>query len=179
MSPTLRLTNCPFAALPATTSFVPNLNIRPSTMENSLRSGMLSGPIPRTGTFAGASGDAIFGRSMMTTNSAAASGACPSRLIPGACLMTSTSSPLSPLVISLSAPLRMTSARSGEPDDCIAAAKPAAIESTETKTTTTPAMPTIATPDELSRWGMVRTFSARTASVCLIHCMVMSASARL
>ena len=85
--------------------------------------------------------------------------------MPGACLMTSTSGPLRPLVISLSAPLRITSARSGEPDPCIAAVKPAAIDSTDTNTTTTPAMPTMATPDELRRCGIVRMFSASTASV--------------
>ena len=66
--------------------------------------------------------------------------------MPGACLMMSTSAPETPLVISLSAPLRITSARSGDPDPCIAAANPAAIDSTDTNTTTTPAMPTMATP---------------------------------
>ena len=165
MSPTFRLTNCPFAPRPAITSFVPNLNMRPSTIENSLRSGMLSGPMPRTGTFAGASGDDFFGRSIITISSAAASGVWPSRLIPGACLMTSTSVPLRPLVISLSAPLRITSARSGEPEPCIAAVKPAAIDNTDTNTTTTPAMPMMATPDELRRCGIVRMFRASTASV--------------
>ena len=90
----------------------------------------------------------------------------PSRRMPGACLMMSTSGPPRPLVISLSAPLRMTSARLGEPERCIAAVKPAAIDSTDTKTTTTPAMPTIATSDEPSRGGMVRRLSAMTASVC-------------
>ena len=73
--------------------------------------------------------------------------------MPGACLMMSTSAPPRPLVISLSAPLRITSARVGEPEPRIAAVKPAAIDSTETSTTTTPAMPTMATPDEPSRCG--------------------------
>ena len=62
--------------------------------------------------------------------------------------MTSTSGPDRPLVISLSAPLRITSARDGEPEPRMAAVKPAAIDSTDTSTTTTPAMPTMATPDE-------------------------------
>ena len=46
-----------------------------------------------------------------------------------------------------------------------AAEKPAAIESTDTNTTTTPAIPTIATSDEFSRTGMVRRFKAITATV--------------
>ena len=71
--------------------------------------------------------------------------------MPGACRMRSDSVPLTPLVISLSAPLRITSARDGEPDSPIAAVKPAAIDSTDTSTTTTPAMPMMATPDEPRR----------------------------
>src|SRR5262245_30301454 len=86
--------------------------------------------------------------------------------MPGACLITSTSGPPRPLVSSLSAPLRVTSARLGDPDPCIAAENPAAIDSTETNTTTTPAMPTIATAEELRRAGIVRRFSAMTAVVC-------------
>ena len=97
----------------------------------------------------------------MTKSSADAIGVWPSRRRPGACLMMSTSGPPSPLVISLSAPLRITSARTGEPDSSIAAAKPCAIDSTDTSTITTPAMPTIATPDEPSRCGMVRRLSER------------------
>ncbi|MEZ5283541.1 MAG: hypothetical protein R2712_01785 [Vicinamibacterales bacterium] len=80
--------------------------------------------------------------------------------------MTSASPPLMPLVISESAPLRMTSARAGLPDSPIAAVKPAAIDSTDTSTTTTPAMPTMATPDEARRCGIVRRLSAVTARVC-------------
>ena len=77
----------------------------------------------------------------MTYSSADASAAWPVRRMPGACLMMSTSAPSRPLVNSLSAPLRITSARFGEPDPVIAAEKPAAIDSTETNTTTTPANP--------------------------------------
>jgi hypothetical protein len=69
----------------------------------------------------------------------------------------------------VSAPLRMTSARSGDPDPCMAAEKPAAIDSTDTKTTTTPAMPMMATADELSLAGSVLKLSDMTATVCLIH----------
>src|SRR5688572_5657197 len=89
--------------------------------------------------------------------------------MPGACLITSMSAPSSPLVISVSAPLRITSARLGEPDPCMAAENPAAIDSTETNTTTTPAMPTIATAEELRRAGIVLRFSAITAVVCRSH----------
>ncbi len=60
--------------------------------------------------------------------------ACRRGAMPGACLMMSTSGPLSPLVISLSAPLRMTSARSGEPAPRIAAVNPSPIDSTATST---------------------------------------------
>src|SRR6478672_8790788 len=89
--------------------------------------------------------------------------------MPGASFTVSTPMLSMPLVSSLSAPLRRTSARSGEPEPRMAAEKPAAIDSTDTKTTTTPAMPTIATPDEPSRAGIVRRLSAITASVWRIH----------
>ena len=85
--------------------------------------------------------------------------------MPGACLMISTSGPPRPLVISLSAPLRMTSARLADPDPRMAAANPAEIDSTDTKTTTTPAMPITATADEPSLAGMVRRLSAMMATV--------------
>ena len=75
--------------------------------------------------------------------------------------------PFTPLVISLSAPLRITIARLGEPASAIAAVKPEAIESTDTSTTTTPAMPMMATPEEPRRCGMVRRFSSVTATVWL------------
>ena len=123
--------------------------------------------MPRIGTLAPVLVE-IFGMSMITYISADASAAWPSRRSPGACLMMSTSGPPRPLVISLSAPLRITSARTGEPDASIAAAKPWAIDSTETSTITTPAMPTMATPDEPRRCGMVRRFSIVTAIVCLM-----------
>ena len=64
----------------------------------------------------------------------------------------------------------------GEPDPCIAAANPAAIDSTDTNTTTTPAMPMMATADELSRAGIVRRLSAITARVCLSHLAMISRS---
>src|SRR5687767_14129744 len=80
--------------------------------------------------------------------------------------MMSTSGPPRPLVITLSAPLRITIARTGDPDASMAATKPCAIDNTETSTITTPAIPTIATPDEPRRCGMVRRLTIVTANVC-------------
>ena len=60
-----------------------------------------------------------------------------------------------PLDSSESAPCRMTIARSGRPALTIAFSNPSAIDSTPTSTTTTPAMPMIATPAELNRCGIV------------------------
>ncbi len=134
--------------------------------------------MPRMGTLAGASGEERFGTSRMTYSSAEARTVWPSRRIPGACLMTSTSGPPRPLVISPSAPLRMTSARLGDPDPRMAAENPAAIDSTDTKTMTTPAMPTMATIDEPRRAGMVLKLSAMTASVCVRPRMISFSSAR-
>ena len=54
---------------------------------------------------------------------------------------------------------------SGEPGVAHRGRKPSAIDSTDTNTTTTPAMPTMATADEPSRCGIVRRLSAVTASV--------------
>ena len=121
--------------------------------------------MPRIGTLAAVLVD-FFGRSMITYSSADASARLPvaadaRRLLDDVRLRARRR----PLVISLSAPLRMTSARVGEPDSRIAAVNPAAIDSTDTSTTTTPAMPTMATPDEPSRCGMVRRLSAVTAMV--------------
>src|SRR2546428_533061 len=89
--------------------------------------------------------------------------------MPGASLMILVSVPGIPLVISVSAPGRRISARPGEPDPVIACENPAEIDSTDTKTTTTPAIPMIATAEEPSLPGMVRRLSIRTATVCLSH----------
>ncbi len=81
--------------------------------------------------------------------------------------MMSASGPENPLVISSSAPVRKTSARSGAPAELIAAKKPCAIESTATSTMTTPAIPITATADDPSRCEIVRRFSHVTARICL------------
>src|SRR5262249_39752871 len=72
-----------------------------------------------------------------------------------------------PLVISSSAPVRITSARSGEPALCIAAKKPSAIDKTATNTMTTPAIPMTATAEEPSRCGIVRRLTTVTAATCV------------
>src|SRR6185295_18305982 len=81
---------------------------------------------------------------------------------------------LRPLVISESAPARITRTRFGEPALTMAARKPADTDNTATNTMTTPAMPTIATADELMRRGIVRMLSIVTASVCLSQLMSVS-----
>src|SRR5262249_32946314 len=91
--------------------------------------------------------------------------------MPGASLMILASVPSMPLVISVSEPARMTIARPGEPEPVIAAENPAEIDSTDTKTTTTPAIPIMATVEEPSLLGIVRRLSSITANVCLSHVM--------
>src|SRR3954471_3310778 len=87
--------------------------------------------------------------------------------MPGACFMISTASPASPLVISLSAPPRMMMARSAAPAVCIVREKPSAIDSTATKTITTPAIPTTATADDPRRSRMVRMLNQATEKICV------------
>src|SRR5437763_14379630 len=63
----------------------------------------------------------------------------------------------------------MTGARLGDPATVIAALKPSPIDNTATNTMTTPAIPTIATTDEPSRWGIFRMPSDVTAMVWAIQ----------
>ena len=65
--------------------------------------------------------------------------------MPGACLMMSTSGPLEAARHLAVGAAAHDQRAIGLPDPCIAAVNPAAIDSTETKTTTTPAMPMMAT----------------------------------
>ncbi len=67
--------------------------------------------------------------------------------------MSRVSARPNPLTISLSAPLRRTMAASGDPEAVIARRNPAAIESTPTSTSTTPAMPMIVAMTEPRRCG--------------------------
>ena len=83
--------------------------------------------------------------------------------------MILVSVPAIALVISVSDPALITKARSAEPDPFIALENPAEIDRTETKTTTTPAMPMMATAEEPSLPGIVRRFSIITAVVCRSH----------
>src|SRR5207244_2161990 len=54
----------------------------------------------------------------------------------------------------------------GSPTVAMAALKPSAIDSTPRKTTTTPAMPMIATVDDPSRWRIERRLTPVTAMIC-------------
>ena len=119
--------------------------------------------MPRIGTFAGVPVDRL-GKSTTTNNSAAATGRPPACAMPGACLTMSVSGPVRPLVISDCDPLRRTIARLGDPVPCTAALNPSLIDSTDTSTTTTPAMPMTATTDELNRCGIVRMLTSVTAT---------------
>src|SRR5262245_51804232 len=89
--------------------------------------------------------------------------------MPGASLMIRASVPSTPLVISVSDPARKTRARPDDPDPAIALENPSDMDSTDTKTTTTPAIPIMATAEEPSRAGIVRRFIIITATVCLNH----------
>src|SRR5258705_6440642 len=142
--------------------------MRPATMCTSSRTWSSIGSTARSGTLAAVPVERLF-RSTSTYSSAEAAGRLSLRRRPGASLMMSASAPLNPLVTSESAPRRITIARLGEPASAIAARKPSPIDSTATKTITTPAMPTIATADELRRCGMVRTLSAETMNVWETH----------
>ena len=62
-------------------------------------------------------------------------------------------------------------ALSVDPDPFMAAEKPAEIDSTDTNTMTTPAIPMMATVEEPSRAGIVRKLRNSTATVCRIQFM--------
>src|SRR5262245_1563571 len=83
--------------------------------------------------------------------------------------MTSVSPPPIVLVISESAPARITMARLGEPAFAIAARNPSPMDRTATNTITTPAIPITANAEELKRCGIVRTLSDATVRVCDSH----------
>ena len=161
--PTFNPANARAAPTPTTTSLRPDSNFRPSTILMSLCTAKAAFSTPRKGTLASVPVDRL-GRLMITNNSAAASGPSAERATPGASEMRRVSARESTLVISVSAPLRSTTAKSAGPLGVIAARKPAAIESTPTKTATTPAMPTAAAVAAPLRSGSVR----RLKSVTLV-----------
>ena len=66
----------------------------------------------------------------------------------------------------------------GLPASAIAARNPSAIDSTATKTMTTPATPIIDTADDPSRCGIVLMLSEATATVCENHLSITFSSAR-
>ena len=65
----------------------------------------------------------------------------------------------------MSLPARITMIVRGSPTEAIAALKPSPIDSTPRKTTTTPAMPMMATVDDPSRWRIERRFTLDTAMI--------------
>jgi hypothetical protein len=66
----------------------------------------------------------------------------------------------------VSEPVRNIRALSREPEPINAALNPAEMESTDTKTMTTPAMPMMATTEDPRREGIVRRLTDMTAIVC-------------
>ena len=157
--------NWPAAPRPTITSFRPVSNRRPSTMRTFGRTAKALGPTPRSGTFAVVL-VLFLSRSTMTNSSAEATGPLSLRRTPAASATRRTSSSARPLTISLSAPERITMAVSGDPVAAIVLRNPSAMESTATKIATTPAMPTMATSDEVARWPIVRRFSSVTTTTC-------------
>ena len=147
------------ALRPTMISLVPGRKVRPSTMRTSSRTRNAAGSTPRRGTLAGVPVLRL-GTSTTTNSSADATAPSAERRTPGASLMTRVLSRGRPLLSSVSLPPRMTMAVSGEPAPARAARNPSAMESTATKTTTTPATPVTATRDEPARCGTVRSVSA-------------------
>src|ERR1035441_7162159 len=158
------------------TSSWPQPNIRPRMIFMLSRTARADGSTPRNGTLASVP-VARLGRSMMTNNSAEASGPLALRATPGGSAIMRVSSWLKPLTISLSAPLRRTIAPSGEPETVMACLNPAAMESTPTSTPTTPAMPTIVAAAEPRRCGrlnnpnlvMLVTFESQFMGPDILH----------
>ncbi len=93
----------------------------------------------------------------MTTTSPDTSGPRASRATPGASSITWSSSSVTALTISESAPARRTIALRGEPEATRVAWKPCAIASIATNTPTVPAMPSTATTADVQRCSTLRT----------------------
>ena len=153
------------APTPTMTSFLPHSNMRPSTSLSLSRTLSAARSTPRIGTLASVPVERL-GRLMMTNSSAEASGPSSVRATPGASAMMRVLSRRKPLTISLSAPLRRTMAASGEPEAVRALRKPTPIESTPTRTATTPAMPKTAAATEPRRCGMLSKPNLLTAATC-------------
>ena len=93
----------------------------------------------------------LIGTAAITTTSGLTSGPAASRAICGASSATRTSSSVTALVISVSAPTRCTIAFAGWPDETSVALKPRASASMATNTLTVPAMPSTATTEDVQR----------------------------
>ena len=159
-------TNCNVALRPTMISLVPGRNARPSTIRSSSRMSNAAGSTPRSGTFA-AVPVVRFGTSTTTNSSAEATGPPSVRCTPAASFTIRALARSSTLLNSVSLPPRITIAVSGDPAPTIAARNPSAIDSTATKTITTPVTPTTATADDPARSGIVRSVSAVTVKICV------------
>ena len=153
--PTSRPANARAAPEPTITSLRPVAKRRPASIRMFPRTSNAPCSTPRKGTLASVP-VLRFGRLMMTNNSAELSGPAALRATPGASPIVRMASRSRPLVISLSEPLRSTTATSGEPDTVIARRNPSAIASTPTSTPTTPAIPTAAVSAAALRSGSER-----------------------
>ena len=102
----------------------------------------------------------------MTKSSGEATAPSSSRWMPGVSMIRRAVSPLRPLVISVSLPARITMTVCGSPTSLIAFRKPSAIDSTPRNTSTTPAMPMIATTEEPIRCEIDRRLTPVTAKIC-------------
>ena len=145
------------------TSLRPASNMRPCVIVTFPRTVGAAASTPRKGTLASVLVERL-GTSMITNSSADATAAPFSRATPGASLTIRATSRPRPLDISLFAPSRRTIAMSSRPVDVTARRNPCAIDRTPTNTTTTPAMPAVATMAEPLRRGMVHTPNHVTAA---------------
>src|SRR5882724_4182623 len=154
--PTPSPANCRAALWPTITSRTPRPNGRPSTIRTSSRMVKAAGCTPRNGTLLGS----VWpwrGSSTITKSSADTSG-CPaaSRARAGRLVSTVAWSLATPLDISASEPARSMITRVGRPVLASVWRKPSPIASTETRTPTTPAIPTTTTREVPRRRGTLR-----------------------
>ena len=127
------------------------------------RTSKAAGSTPRSGTLASVPVVRL-GTSTTTNSSAEATGPAGVRSTPGASFTMRVASISRPLDISVSLPVRSTSATSGDVPRSITRRNPSAMERTATKTATTHAKPTTATLDGPSRSRRLRRFIAVTAA---------------
>src|SRR6266850_2984826 len=152
--PTPSPANCRAALWPTITSRTPRPNGRPSTIRTSSRMVKAAGCTPRNGTLLGSVWP--WRGSSTITNSSADTSGCPaaSRARAGRLASTVAWSRPTPLDISASEPARSMITRVGRPVLASVCRKPSPMASTETRTPTTPAIPTTTTSEVPRRCGM-------------------------